>query len=69
MIQGKSNKNAPDQLKRKLNMHEGKHSERSAAYNNLYEPETPPKKYSGFSYILRFIYLYLFFTLLFDSLH
>jgi hypothetical protein len=46
-----TNKNASDQLQKKLNMHEGKHSERSAANNDLYVPENPRKKCIGFSYI------------------
>jgi len=46
-----TNKNASDQLQKKLNMHEGKHSERSAANNDLYVPEKPRKKCTGFSYI------------------
>lgn len=46
-----TNKNASDQLQKKLNMHEGKHSERSAANNDLYVPEKPRKKCRGFSYI------------------
>jgi hypothetical protein len=33
------NKKSSDQLQKKLNMHEGKHSERSAANNELYVPE------------------------------
>ena len=39
-----------DQLHQKF-MHEGKHSERSAAKNYLYLPEKPPKRCTGFSYI------------------
>jgi hypothetical protein len=46
-----TNKNASDQLQKKLNIHEGKHSERSAANNELYVPEKPRKKCTGFSYI------------------
>ena len=34
-----TNKNASDQLQMQLNMHEGKHSERSAANSELYVPE------------------------------
>ena len=37
-----TNKKASDQLQKKLNMHEGKHSERSAANNEMY-PGKPPK--------------------------
>ena len=33
------NRKASDQLQRKLNKHDGKHSERSAANNDLYVPE------------------------------
>ena len=43
-------KNASDQLQKKLKMHEGKHSERCAASNNLFVPENPRKKCTGFSY-------------------
>ena len=32
-------------------MHEEKHSERSAAKNDLYIPENPKKRCTGFSYI------------------
>ena len=32
-------------------MHEGKHSERCAASNEMYVPENPRKKCTGFSYI------------------
>ena len=32
-------------------MHEGKHSERSAANNEMYVPENPRKQCTGFSYI------------------
>ena len=46
-----TNENASDQLQKKLNMHEGKHSERIAANNDMYVPENPPKKCTGFSYI------------------
>ena len=45
------NKKASDQLQKNLNMHEGKHSERSAANNELYVPEKPRKRCTGFSYI------------------
>ena len=51
-----TNKNASDQLQKKLNMHEGKHSERSAANNELYLPENPPKKCTGISYIEPILY-------------
>ena len=44
-------KNASDQLQKKLKMHEGKHSERCAANNDLFVPEKPWLKYIGFSYI------------------
>ena len=46
-----TNKIASEQLQKKLNMHEGKHSERSAAKNYLYLPEKTPKRCTGFSYI------------------
>ena len=46
-----TNKNDSDRLQKKLNIHEGKHSERSAANNELYVPENPRKKCTGFSYI------------------
>ena len=42
-----SNKNASDQLQKKLNMHEGKHSQGSAANNDLYVPENLRKKCTG----------------------
>ena len=45
------NRKASDQLQRKLNKHDGKHSERSAANNDLYVPEKPRKRCTGFSYI------------------
>ena len=45
------NKKASDQLQMKLNKHDGKHSERSAANNDLYVPEKPRKRCTGFSYI------------------
>ena len=46
------NRKASDQLlQRKLNKHDGKHSERSAANNDLYVPENPQKRCTGFSYI------------------
>ena len=45
------NKNASDQLQKKLKMHEGKHSERDAANNDLFVPEKPRKNCVGFSYI------------------
>ena len=44
-------KNASDQLQNKLKMHEGKHSERCAAKNDLFVPEKPRLKCIGFSYI------------------
>ena len=37
-------KNASYQLQKKLKMHEGKHSERCAANNDLFVPENPPEK-------------------------
>ena len=43
-------KNASDQLTKKLKMHKGKHSERCAAINALFVPETPRKKCKDFSY-------------------
>ena len=46
-----TNKSASDQLQKKLNKHEGKHSERSAANNDMYVPENPRKRCTGFSYI------------------
>ena len=46
-----AHKKASDQLQKKFNMHEGKHSERSAANNEMYVPETPRKRCIGFSYI------------------
>ena len=36
-----TNRNASDQLQKKLKMHEGKHSERCAANNDLFVPEKP----------------------------
>ena len=49
-----TNKKASDQLQKKF-MHEGKHSERSAANNEMYVgmyvPESPRKRCTGFSYI------------------
>ena len=45
------NRKASDQLQGKLIKHEGKHSERSAANNDLYVPEKPLKRCTGFSYI------------------
>ena len=36
-----TNKNASDQLQKKLKMHEGNHSERCAANNDLFVPENP----------------------------
>ena len=45
------NKKASDQLQKKLNMHEGKQSEKSAANNKMYVPEKPRKRCRGFSYI------------------
>ena len=38
-----TNKKASDRLQKKFNMHEGKHSERSAANNEMYVPEKTPK--------------------------
>ena len=35
----KINRKASDQLQRKINKHDGKHSERSAANNDLYVPK------------------------------
>ena len=43
-------KNTSDQLQKKLKMHEGIHSERCAANNDLFVPEKPRKKCTGFSY-------------------
>ena len=40
-----------DQLQNKLKTHEGKHSERCAAKNDLFVPEKPRLKCIGFSYI------------------
>ena len=49
-----TNKSASDQLQKKLNKHEGKHSERSAANNDMYVPENPRKRctmyFSGFKF-------------------
>ena len=45
-----TNKKASDQLQKKF-MHEGKHSERSAANNEMYVPEKTLKRCTGFSYI------------------
>ena len=45
------NRKASDQLQRKLNKHDGKHSEGSAANNDLYVPKKPQKRCTGFSYI------------------
>ena len=44
-------KNASDQLQKKLNVHKGKYYERSSTNNELYVPENPRKKCTGFSYI------------------
>ena len=44
-------KNASDKLQIKLKTHEGKHSERCAAKNDLFVPEKPRPKCIGFSYI------------------
>ena len=46
-----TNKKVSEQLQKKFNMHEGKHSERCAANNQMYVPEKPRKKCPGFSYI------------------
>ena len=43
-------KTASEQLQKKLNMHEGKHSERGAANNKMFVPENPRIKCTGFSY-------------------
>ena len=40
-----TNKSASEQLQKKLNKHEGKHSERSAANNDMYVPENPQTVY------------------------
>ena len=40
-----TNKNASDQLQKKLNLHEGKHSERGAAKNKMFVPEKPRIKW------------------------
>lgn len=45
-----TNKKASDQQQKKF-MHEGKHSERSAANNKMDVPEKPRKRFTGFSYI------------------
>ena len=39
-----TNKTASEQLQKKWNMHEGRHSERSAANNELYVPEKARKR-------------------------
>ena len=49
-----TNKKASDQLQKKF-MHEGKHSERSAANNEMYIPEKPLKRCTGFSYRISLI--------------
>ena len=46
-----TNKTASEQLQKKLNMHEGKHSERGAAKNEMFVPEKPRIKCTGFSYL------------------
>ena len=46
-----ANKTASEQLQRKFKKHEGKHSERSTAKNELYVPEKPRKRCTGFSHI------------------
>ena len=51
---GITNKKASDQLQKKF-MHEGKHSERSAANNEMYIPEKPLKRCTGFSYRISLI--------------
>ena len=45
-----TNNKASDQIQKKF-MHEGKHSERSAANNEMDVPENPRKRCTGFSYI------------------
>ena len=46
-----TNKNASYQRLKKFNLHEGKHSEKGAAKIEMYVPENPRKKCTGFSYI------------------
>ena len=46
-----TNKTASEKLQKKLNMHEGRHSEQSAANKGRYVPEEPRKRCTGFSYI------------------
>jgi hypothetical protein len=45
------NKTASEQLEKKLKLHEGKHSERESAKNELYVPMKPRIKCTGFSYL------------------
>ena len=42
---------ATEQLQRKLIGHEGRHSQRSAANNELYVPKEPRIQSTGFSYL------------------
>ena len=46
-----TNKTASEQLQNKLIRHEGRHSERSAANNELYVPKEPRIQCTGFSYL------------------
>ena len=46
-----TNRTASEQLQKKLSRHEGKHSERSAANNELYVPKKTRNKCTGFSYL------------------
>ena len=44
-----TNRTSSEQLQKKLSRHEGKHSERSAANNELYVPKKPRIECTGFS--------------------
>ena len=46
-----TNRTASEQLQNKLIRHEGRHSERSAANNELYVPKEPRINCTGFSYL------------------
>ena len=45
------NRTSSEQLQGKLSRHEGKHSERNNANNELYVPKKPLVKCTGFSYL------------------
>ena len=46
-----TNRTSSEQLQEKLIRHEGRHSERSAANNELYVPKEPRIQCTGFSYL------------------